>query len=177
MELAYKLQQVQSPGQFLSNKEQIKPSQDKRKMRMQQEVRGALLKSPNYKDFERLMKEKNYCIIKGRGIAFIDDKKVYVKGSEIGFSLQTVERILSQQSQKSSIHQPAALPMKHSLNQTLKNTLTNSQKLQENLRNANSLSHTINKTLEELMRPKEMDDYIPHQLQPKLKKKQHRPKL
>ena len=42
------------------------------------------------------MKEKRYQIIKGRGIAFIDDKKVYVKGSELGYPLKTIERILEQ---------------------------------------------------------------------------------
>ncbi len=58
MELVYKLQQVQSPQQFLSNKEQIRLSQDKRKMMIKQHVKEALMKSNNYAHFERLMKEK-----------------------------------------------------------------------------------------------------------------------
>ncbi|WP_436489896.1 hypothetical protein [Chitinophaga sp. ARDCPP14] len=36
-----------------------------------------------------------YKVIKGRGIAFIDDKKVKIKGSEVGFSLAKIERILN----------------------------------------------------------------------------------
>ena len=172
MELAYKLQQVQSPQQFLLNKQQIKPSQDKRKMRMHQDVRGALLKSASFQQFVLLMKEKNYLVIKGRGITFIDDKKMYVKGSKIGFSLQTIERILAQQSQKSSLHQPVALSMKNSHYKTLNNSLTNREKLQENLEGSNGLSNNLNKTLEELINPKEKSDYMPHQLQQK-KKKRH----
>jgi hypothetical protein len=40
------------------------------------------------------MREKGYQVIKGRGIAFIDDKKVKVKGSELNYSLQRIERVL-----------------------------------------------------------------------------------
>jgi DNA-binding transcriptional MerR regulator len=32
--------------------------------------------------------------LKGRGISFIDDKKVKVKGSEVGFSLAKIEKVL-----------------------------------------------------------------------------------
>jgi len=40
------------------------------------------------------MKQKGYELIKARGIAFRDKQKVYTKGSEVGFSLQTIEKIL-----------------------------------------------------------------------------------
>jgi len=40
------------------------------------------------------MTELGYKVIKGRGISFIDDKKVKIKGSEVGFSLGKTERIL-----------------------------------------------------------------------------------
>jgi hypothetical protein len=40
------------------------------------------------------MKAKGYQVIKGRGISFIDNKKVKVKGSEVNFSLQIIERML-----------------------------------------------------------------------------------
>ncbi len=41
------------------------------------------------------MKQKGYELIKARGIAFRDKQKVYTKGSEVGFSLQTIEKILA----------------------------------------------------------------------------------
>ena len=65
-------------------------------MQIKAHIQESLAVSRNYNEFERLMKEKKYQVIKARGIAFIDDKKVYVKGSELGYSLQTIERILEQ---------------------------------------------------------------------------------
>jgi hypothetical protein len=56
---------------------------------------AAFAQSKSYEDFERLMKEKSYAIINGRCIAFIDEKKVKIKGSEVGYSLQTIEKILT----------------------------------------------------------------------------------
>ena len=41
------------------------------------------------------MKQKGYEIFKARGIAFRDKQKVYTKGSEVGYSLQTIEKILA----------------------------------------------------------------------------------
>ena len=41
------------------------------------------------------MKTLGYQVLKGRGISFIDDKKVKIKGSEVGFSLMKIEKLLS----------------------------------------------------------------------------------
>jgi hypothetical protein len=40
------------------------------------------------------MKALGYQVLKGRGISFIDDKKVKIKGSEVDFSLMKIEKIL-----------------------------------------------------------------------------------
>lgn len=40
------------------------------------------------------MKKHGIQITKGRGISFADEKKVKVKGSGLGYSLQAIERIL-----------------------------------------------------------------------------------
>jgi len=37
----------------------------------------------------------DYSIIKARGIAFLDQQKVKIKGSEVGYSLQTIEKLLT----------------------------------------------------------------------------------
>jgi hypothetical protein len=42
------------------------------------------------------MKDLGYKVLNGRGISFIDNKKVKLKGSEIGFSLAKIEKILGQ---------------------------------------------------------------------------------
>ena len=55
---------------------------------------GHFDQSTLYQEFERKMKSLGYSVLKGRGISFIDDKKVKIKGSEVSVSLSTIERIL-----------------------------------------------------------------------------------
>ncbi len=98
MELKYELKQVLSPRLYLSQKERLIPRQDIRKERLKEHIKQSLAESKIYADLEKLMKEKKYTIIKGRGISFIDDKKVKIKGSEVDYSLQTIEHILEKQS-------------------------------------------------------------------------------
>lgn len=43
--------------------------------------------------FEEKMKFLGYKVIKGRGIFFIDEKKVKIKGSEVGFLFLKIESI------------------------------------------------------------------------------------
>ena len=50
--------------------------------------------SKDLEQFVRIMQSKGYKVIKGRGISFIDDKKVKIKGSEVGYSLQKIEQRL-----------------------------------------------------------------------------------
>ena len=56
----------------------------------------SLASSKNYEQFEQKMKALKYEVIKMRGIAFRDQQKVYTKGSEVGYSLGTIEKILAQ---------------------------------------------------------------------------------
>jgi hypothetical protein len=94
MELQYELQQVLNPKKFLSNEMRLKPRLDRRKELLKACIKNALNQSKNYAEFEQKMKAKGYQVIKGRGISFIDNKKVKVKGSEVNFSLQIIERML-----------------------------------------------------------------------------------
>ena len=75
------------------------PRQDIRKERLRDHVRENLKASLTYADFEQKMKSLGYQVQKGRGISFIDDKKVKIKGSEVGFSLIKIETILDLQRQ------------------------------------------------------------------------------
>ena len=61
----------------------------------------------NYQQFEQIMKALGYQVSKARGIAFIDDKKVKIKGSEVGFSLMRIEKILAlkQNTQQTNKHE------------------------------------------------------------------------
>jgi hypothetical protein len=94
LEKQYGLQEVLSPRAFLPSSERKIPRHDSRKERLKSNIRNSLEKSSSYPEFEKQMKALGYQIIKGRGISFIDDKKVKVKGSEVGFSLAKIEKVL-----------------------------------------------------------------------------------
>jgi hypothetical protein len=95
MEVEYGLKQVLSPKQFLSKKEQVIPRQDARKEKVKKDIQQTLRQAKSYADFEIKMKSLGYKVLKGRGISFVDDKKVKIKGSEVGFSLMKLEKIFS----------------------------------------------------------------------------------
>jgi hypothetical protein len=94
MELKHKLKQVLSPRRFLAKELRQIPRHDLRKQQLKNDIKECLTASKNYNEFENKIKQKGYEIIKARGIAFRDKQKVYTKGSEIGYSLQTIERLL-----------------------------------------------------------------------------------
>ncbi len=97
MELKYELKQVLDPRRFLSKEQRNIPRFDQRKEQLKQHIKDALKDCSHFNQFEQKMKSKGYEIIKGRGISFTDEKKVKVKGSEVNYSLQTIERILERQ--------------------------------------------------------------------------------
>ncbi len=94
LEMKYELQQVLSPRQFLPKEMRHLPRHDIRKEQMKRDIRQTLAKAKHYEDFALRMQSLGYKIIKGRGITFIDEKKVVVKGSELGYSLMTIEKTL-----------------------------------------------------------------------------------
>lgn len=100
MEKELGLQEVQSPRRFLSAAERSAnvPRFDQRKEKLQQIIIKALKKARDYPDFEKRVKSSGYEVIRARGIRFIDDKKVKIKGSEVGFALQKIEKLLSMDS-------------------------------------------------------------------------------
>ncbi len=99
LEEKYKLQKVLSPQKFLSGKQQSLPRHNQRKEKLANDIRNTLRKVKDYASFEGEMNALGYRILKGRGICFIDEKKARFKGSEVGFSLAKIEKILSLQQQ------------------------------------------------------------------------------
>lgn len=95
MELKYELKQVLSPRQFLSEKQRLIPRQNVRNDQLRQAIQQSLEKVSNYQQFEQRMTALGYQVTKGRGIAFTDGKNVKIKGSEVGFSLAKIEKILA----------------------------------------------------------------------------------
>jgi hypothetical protein len=97
MELKYQLKQVLSPRRYLSQEQRNIPRFDHRKELLRSNIQHALKECYNLPQFEQAMNKKGYQVTKGRGISFADEKKVTVKGSELNYSLQTIERILAKQ--------------------------------------------------------------------------------
>jgi Relaxase/Mobilisation nuclease domain. len=94
LEQKHKLREVLSPRRFLPEEMRHIPRFDSRKERLRNDIRETLQEVHTYDQFEEAMKNLGYEVLKGRGITFIDDKKVRIKGSEVGFSLARIERAL-----------------------------------------------------------------------------------
>lgn len=99
LEKKYGLQEVLSPRAFLSPKDRLLPRRDNRKEKLKEDIQQTLKYASSYLAFERHMRELGYKVLKGRGISFVDDKKVKIKGSEVGFSLMYIEKLLHQKQQ------------------------------------------------------------------------------
>ena len=97
MEEKQGLQKVLSPRRYLPKEQRHFPRTDQRKEKLRQDIKECLIASKNYSEFELQIKKRGYQINKARGIAFTDLQKVRVKGSEVGYSLSKIEKILSLQ--------------------------------------------------------------------------------
>jgi hypothetical protein len=97
LEIKHGLKQVLNPRAFLSKEQRMIPRQNARMDQLKENIRQVLKQVKTIEQFEQKMNALGYQVLKGRGIAFIDDKKVKIKGSEVGYSLMTIEKILGQQ--------------------------------------------------------------------------------
>ena len=169
MEQKYNLQQVLSPRKFLSKEMRQIPRSDARKTTLKNDISECLVSSKNYHEFEALMKQKSYQVIKSRGIAFVDNKGVYVKGSELGYSLATIEKIL-----QLSLYQKQTLFIKAKPEQLLPKK-GNHFKQMEVKSLSKELSQDLklepSKILSDLLKPVHTDSKIPFELIKKGKKK------
>jgi len=109
LEKQYNLQEVLSPRAFLSAQERLLPRHDQRKERLRENIRQTLKDVNHFSEFQKKMEDLGYQVLKGRGISFVDDKKVKIKGSEVGFSLAKIEKILALK-QELAVRQKERLP-------------------------------------------------------------------
>lgn len=168
LELKHKLKQVLSPHKFLSQEQRQQYKQDlridQRKEQLKQNIRDCLLTATNLIDFIARMNARNVQVIKSRGISFIDDKKMKVKGSELGFSLSTIEKILSHTIERrqrlyQKLEQEKKLSPKIAYKQQSKSqsfTLSKNIEQQKNL--------DLNKALEILFRQERDFNQTPYEL-------------
>ncbi|WP_132053089.1 relaxase/mobilization nuclease domain-containing protein [Pseudocnuella soli] len=103
-EAQYGLKKVHSPKRFLPKEQQVIPRVDRRKESLKAHIGQALTGSSSLMQFEVKMKALGYVIFLGRGIAFLDSTGVRVKGSEVGYPLKGIERMMLQQQQALQLH-------------------------------------------------------------------------
>jgi hypothetical protein len=94
LEKQFQIKEVLSARRFLPEELRHLPRLDTRKEKLKSDIRDTLKQVNTFQQFEERMKSLGYAVLKGRGISFIDDKKVKIKGSEVGFSLAKIEKIL-----------------------------------------------------------------------------------
>lgn len=170
MEEKYQLQSVLSPKAFLPHSNRSIPRFDSRKESMKTAIRISLLQAKSYPDFESLMRSKGYQLIKGRGIAFRDSKKMYAKGSELGYSLATIEKILGLSHNQKQILIRQQLQKENSLR---RDRISRPISTQKNTIEDPSVGST--NTLEILLRPETDSNPSPQLLLQKKRKKKRSP--
>ncbi len=95
MEQKHSLQPVLSPKRYSPKELRHLHRFDNRKEKLKDDIRNTIKSCTDYRQFEAAMKHLDYRVIKARGIAFIDPQKVRTKGSEVGYSLSKIEKMLS----------------------------------------------------------------------------------
>lgn len=104
MELEYGLQKVLSPKRFLPAQAQQLPRQDLRKDNLKETIAACLKQSSNMDDFAEKVQLAGISMEIGRGITFIDEKAMRVKGSDLGFALSKIQKQLSQNTENRPLY-------------------------------------------------------------------------
>ena len=95
MEVKFELQQVLSPRAFLLNEQKEISRNDNRKDSIKSTLQKLLKESKTMEGFTKAAEVQGIGVLKSRGIAFVDNKGVKVKGSDIGMSLLAIEKQLA----------------------------------------------------------------------------------
>ena len=101
IEKKYRLRQVKRVLETVKKQEIFKKN-DKRIPPLEEKIKSAINQSDSFDDFEFHLKSMGVKTKKGRGIGFIDEKGVYIKGSAINrkYSLKGIEKLLSYEEQE-----------------------------------------------------------------------------
>jgi hypothetical protein len=188
------LKQVLSARTFLPKELRHLPRQDARKEKLKKDIQQTLEKVNTLQRFEETMKPLSYTVLKGRGICFIDEKKVRIKGSEVGFPLAKIERVLELQQkitqreelqkakqncpaipdfkQQSALLPASKLPKQFGENATKEEVTTVQEEIQV-------MKKMVNEMIYELFKPQHTDQSVAPELlrEANLKKKTLRHRL
>lgn len=108
LEQEHHLKVVPNPRRYQSPEERQEPRHNQRMDQLKEDIRQTLPHCKAYPDFESRMNEKGYRIKKDRGISFEDEKKARFTGSEIGYPLKKVEKILAENQERALRQELAA---------------------------------------------------------------------
>lgn len=173
LEKQYGLTEVLSPRKFLTAGQRKLPRHDIRKEKLREDIRQTLQSVNSYDDFKANMERLGYKLIKARGIAFVDSKKVRIKGSEVGFSLRKIENIISSQRNPVDVQRPVANWWEN----RAKNFNTRSTVNVSSLFSTDTKSE-VRDSLDALFLPgKEGDGDLPYPISGRRKKKKRRRRL
>lgn len=105
IEKKYKLRQVKRVLEAVK-KQEVFIKNDKRITPLEEKIKSAINQSDSFEDFEFHLKNMGVKTKKGRGIGFVDDKGVYIKGSDINrkYSLKGIENQLSYKEQEKRLN-------------------------------------------------------------------------
>ena len=177
LELKHELKQVLSPRKFLSQQQRLEHKQeqriDQRKEQLKQNIRDCLLTANNFTDFIRKMEQRQVQVYKSRGISFTDDKKMHIKGSDLGYSLRTIEKILSYSlERRQQLHQKLEQNSKKMIvtkvRQQSKSILP---AMSKNILQERTIDYS--KAIEILLRPERDYSQTPHELLQKKRKRKY----
>jgi hypothetical protein len=185
LEIKHQLKQVLNPRLYLSKEQRLIPRQNARMDNLKENIRQVLQQVKTYEQFEQKMKSLGYQVLKGRGIAFIDNKKVKIKGSEVGYSLMTIEKILAQKQTQKLVQKPEQIVSIGLLKQKQTGFSNISEKSGEKAvekmpeKQYDLPLHGMHKNqlLEALLKSEQVDASSPFLYEEKKKRKKHRHRL
>jgi hypothetical protein len=104
MELEYGLKKVLSPKRFLPQQEQQLPRNDMRKENLKATISSCIKQSSGMDNLAENLRLAGISMEVGRGVTFVDDKLMRVKGSDLGFALSKIQKQLSQNIQNRPLY-------------------------------------------------------------------------
>ena len=107
MEKEYGFREVLSPKRFLPKEQRNTPRHDSRFEACKKIVHDVLKDCQNWDDLQYDLLAKGIMMEKGRGVAFIDDKAVRIKGSKIGFSFDRIDALLNKNQKVFEFNEPS----------------------------------------------------------------------
>jgi hypothetical protein len=103
VEKKYELTPVDNPRKYQTIQQRLSPRRNSRKIKLRSDIQYALSRSKSFYEFEKTMMDLDYDVLKGRGIAFRDRKKVCTNGSKVGYSFSKIDTILDSNRQLRSV--------------------------------------------------------------------------